>query len=133
MSRASHTPRGAMVGILVLPGRADQTTPTSGAPEKGNVVSSGPSIVADWYGCFQEYAVARPQSRFRPEHRSPTRRGAQPSHQAKKSTTPVSKLYIAPAILMEPLVSIAARTELSLRMLAIVISTFFSATASTNV
>ena len=53
-------------------------------------------------------------------------------HSGKKSTTPVSRLYIAPAILMAPLDSIAASTGLSLRMLDIVISTFFRATASTN-
>src|SRR5262249_33433279 len=46
----------------------------------------------------------------------------------KKSTTPVSRLYIAPAILIAPLDSISASTGLSLRMLATVISTFFRAT-----
>ena len=54
------------------------------------------------------------------------------SHPAKKSTTPVSKLYIAPAILIAPCVSNSASTGLSLRILAIVISTFFRATASTK-
>ena len=36
------------------------------------------------------------------------------NHPAKKSTTPVSRLYIAPAILMAPFDSISARTGLSL-------------------
>jgi hypothetical protein len=54
------------------------------------------------------------------------------NHPAKKSTTPVSKLYIAPAILIAPFDSISASTGLSLRMSAIVISTFLRATASTN-
>jgi hypothetical protein len=53
--------------------------------------------------------------------------------QAKNSTRPVSKSYIAPAILIVPFDSISASTGLSLRMLAIVISTFVRATASTNV
>jgi hypothetical protein len=55
-----------------------------------------------------------------------------PNHAAKKSTTPVSRLYIAPAILMAPLDSISASTGLSLRMSAIVSSTYLRATASTN-
>jgi hypothetical protein len=54
------------------------------------------------------------------------------NHPAKKSTTPVSRLYIAPAILIAPCVSISASTGLSLRISAIVISTFFRATASTK-
>jgi hypothetical protein len=54
------------------------------------------------------------------------------NHPVKKSTTPVPRLYIAPLILIAPLDSIVASTELSLRMLPIVSSTFFRATASTN-
>jgi hypothetical protein len=53
-------------------------------------------------------------------------------HAVKKSTTPVLRLYIAPAILIAPVASIVASTELPLRMLATVISTFLRATASTN-
>src|SRR5215470_3938093 len=42
----------------------------------------------------------------------------------ENSTTPVARLYIAPAILMVPLDSMPASTGLSLRMLAICSSTF---------
>src|SRR5712664_464302 len=55
-----------------------------------------------------------------------------PNYPAKKSTTPVSRLYIAPAILIAPFDSFSANTGLPLRMSAIVISTFLRATASTN-
>jgi hypothetical protein len=54
------------------------------------------------------------------------------NHLAKKSTTPVSRLYIAPATFIAPFDSISASTGLSLRMSAIAISTFLRATASTN-
>jgi PAS domain S-box-containing protein len=59
-------------------------------------------------------------------------RATPPNYPAKKSTTPVSRLYIAPAILMAPFDSISASTGLSLRISVMVISTFFRATASTN-
>src|SRR5579864_4595211 len=50
----------------------------------------------------------------------------------RKSTTPVSRLYIEPAILMLPLDSSSRSTGLCSRILAIVSSTFFRATASTK-
>ena len=53
-------------------------------------------------------------------------------HQPKNSTAPVSRLYIAPVILIVPLASSSASTGLSFRMFAIVISTFLRATASTK-
>src|SRR5437868_14663231 len=49
--------------------------------------------------------------------------------QPKNSTAPVSRLYIAPVILTPPFASISARTGLSFRISAPVISTFFRATA----
>jgi hypothetical protein len=55
-----------------------------------------------------------------------------PDHTVKKSTTPVFRLYIPPAILMSPCDSMSASTAPSLRILSIVISTFLRATASTN-
>ena len=55
-----------------------------------------------------------------------------PEPQSKNSTAPVSKLYMAPAILTAPFASSSARTELSCRIPATVISTFFRATASTK-
>src|SRR5450759_5787453 len=48
------------------------------------------------------------------------------NHPAKKSTTPVSRLYIAPAILIAPFDSISASTGLSLRISAIVISVSYT-------
>ena len=52
--------------------------------------------------------------------------------EGRKSTTAVSRLYIAPAILTAPVVSSSARTALRLRISAMVSSTFFRATASTK-
>src|SRR5215468_8822791 len=54
------------------------------------------------------------------------------THPAKKSTTPVSRLYIAPAILTAPWASMSASAGLSRRILSITSSTFLRATASTN-
>ena len=51
---------------------------------------------------------------------------------ARKSTTPDSRLYIAPAIFTTPVVSSSAMTALRLWIPAMVSSTFFRATASTK-
>src|SRR5271166_1156677 len=48
---------------------------------------------------------------------------------ARNSTTPVSRLYIEPAIFMVPVDSRSRSTGLFSRMLAIVSNTFFRATA----
>ena len=52
--------------------------------------------------------------------------------QLKKSKAAVSRLYMAPAILMVPLLSRPASTALFLRTFSIVIWTFVRATASTK-
>jgi hypothetical protein len=54
------------------------------------------------------------------------------SFQSKNSTAPVSRLYIAPVILIPPFAWSSASTGLSFRISATVISTFFRATASTK-
>ena len=55
-----------------------------------------------------------------------------PRNQVMNSTAAVSKLYIAPAILMAPLLSNPASTGLFFRMSFTVIRTFVRATASTK-
>src|SRR5215469_7169091 len=58
--------------------------------------------------------------------------GYLPDGQLRKSSTAVCRLYIAPAILMLPLLSSSASTALFFRILSIVISTLVRATASTK-
>src|SRR5205807_10439504 len=69
-------------------------------------------------------------SAIRPQPISSARPDQAPHH-AKKFNVAVSRLYIAPAILIMPLDSSSASTGLFLRMSVIVNSTFFCATAST--
>jgi hypothetical protein len=97
--------RGAAVSFPTTPGAAERARPHMSRRERGGQFTSLCATAG----------------------RKPA-----PNHPAKKSTTPVSKSYIAPAILMAPFDSISASTGLSLRILAMVISTFLRATASTN-
>jgi hypothetical protein len=64
--------------------------------------------------------------------RHPLRAGYAPSSQVKNSTAAVFKSYIAPTILMVPLLSSSAKTVLFFRMSLTVMSTFLRATASMN-
>ena len=87
----------------------------TGVPNKQTTTTERRQRIAMQISCFEAYHQAL---RYRlPATRSGS---AQIRRQSKNSTAPVSKLYIAPVILMPPLDSNSASTVLSFRMFATV-------------